>query len=470
MRKRVCISFISFIILFSMLCPVLAVGFPSYSELNQKTVPDFDDVKRSSWYYDVIRLSRASGIINGRGNNKVAPMEQTSIAEVIKMAVVAHEIYHDKEITEIDGSPWYQPYVEKALEYGILTKTYTNYNAKITRADAVSLLYRSIPSSSYTALNTIEEIPDVPATHPDYSAILTLYKAGILTGNDKYGTFLPASNIKRCELIAILMRLVLTEQRKTYTLLPKQAFKTIIYGQSGAGRDLTAYQLGSGPNVLMLTFAIHGFEDHYSKDGQELVWMAEQLKEDLLKNYETYLQNEKWTVYILPCLNPDGLAEGTTCNGPGRCTIYSYNASGAKIRTGIDMNRSFPYGFTRRTGSRNYNGPKALSCIEAQAIAKFVKDHLSATGKNVFVDSHGWDRDILSSNSRLVKIFQDQFHYNPNTDIRQLGAHGYLSEYASSLGYDSCLFEFPDTVYSHSDFIKHRGKFINSIYSILTSY
>lgn len=49
----------------------------------------------------------------------------------------------------------------------------------------------------------------------------------------------------------------------------------IVYGYSGTGKyELTAYRLGSGENVLLLTFCIHGWEDGFARDGEALVSLA----------------------------------------------------------------------------------------------------------------------------------------------------------------------------------------------------
>jgi len=52
-----------------------------------------------------------------------------------------------------------------------------------------------------------------------YDAILTLYKAGVVGGNDAAGTFKPTANITRAEAAAIISRVVLPSTRqsgKTY--------------------------------------------------------------------------------------------------------------------------------------------------------------------------------------------------------------------------------------------------------------
>lgn len=55
------------------------------------------------------------------------------------------------------------------------------------------------------------------------------------------------------------------------------------------------------------------------KTGKELVTIAKDLISELKKDeYNSILK--KWTVYIIPKSNPDGVDKGRTNNGYGRCT------------------------------------------------------------------------------------------------------------------------------------------------------
>ncbi|MSR92759.1 M14 family zinc carboxypeptidase, partial [Inconstantimicrobium porci] len=60
-----------------------------------------------------------------------------------------------------------------------------------------------------------------------------------------------------------------------------------------------------------------------------------------------YFQNHStnnWTIYVIPAANPDGLSEGISNNGAGRCSVVG----------GVDCNRDFPIGFTPYGTSRNW--------------------------------------------------------------------------------------------------------------------
>lgn len=257
-----------------------------------------------------------------------------------------------------------------------------------------------------------------------------------------------------------------------YTDVPEIA-ERIVYGTSGAGRDLVAYRFGTGENVMVVGFGIHGYEDNFSRDGLALVYTADLLMDLLEENLNTVTDYD-WSIYVLPCMNPDGLLDGWTCNGPGRCTTTYLDSTGSLVTTekkGVDLNRSFPYGWTKRTDARNFNGTQPLAAQEAQALADFIED-VKGTGQNICIDAHGWLSQIITSNgssSQLYKIFKNAFP--SNTYANCMNGSGYFTAYAGSIGYMSCLFEFPNTT-SLSGFQSsgYPEKFNDCILKLATAY
>lgn len=250
--------------------------------------------------------------------------------------------------------------------------------------------------------------------------------------------------------------------------IPASAQK-IVYGQSGAGRDLTAYRFGTGRNVMVVGFSIHGYEDNWAKDGGALVYAAGQLMQSLDQNMWR-VQDYGWSVYVLPCMNPDGLIDGYTNNGPGRCTT-TYLSGGELVSGGIDMNRSFPTAWTPYSGNRNFNGSAPLASRESAALARFVQQ-VKGSGSNICIDAHGWFSQIITSNgySTLYNIFKERFPGNSWANCNS-GA-GYFTAYTASLGYASCLFEFPDGLTSLTGFQNsgYSERFINCILDLTEAY
>ncbi|NLH00536.1 MAG: S-layer homology domain-containing protein [Clostridiales bacterium] len=197
---------------------IAILGNTTYSGAS---TPSFTDVSDKSWFYGDVCYAVQKGLINGRSNTVFAPDDNLSIAEAIKLASCMNQLYNTGSVTlKNDSSLWYKSYVDYALQNAIITVSYSNYDAKITRSEFVKIFYRALPESEYTPKNTVADnaIPDVKTAESNASQIYAFYRAGILTGSDAKGTFYPNSNIKRSEVAAILTRMFEKDARKSITL------------------------------------------------------------------------------------------------------------------------------------------------------------------------------------------------------------------------------------------------------------
>lgn len=241
----------------------------------------------------------------------------------------------------------------------------------------------------------------------------------------------------------------------------------LTYKNDSRGSDLMYYRYGYGPNVAYLTFTVHGFEDKWSRDGAELVTIAENLFHTLLEEEDSYIP-ETWTVYIFPEVNPDGRRYGTTNNGPGRTTLYSK----APENRGIDINRSWEISgvtYKRFTTDRNYNGTAGFQAYEAAALRDFMLEHKSVSGTNVVVDLHGWENQLLG-NSTVNEYYRKQYSGISTKNYDVYGS-GYLITWArSELDAKAALVELPSSgIRSHEDVVKNRlsEKYVNGTVNML---
>ena len=240
-----------------------------------------------------------------------------------------------------------------------------------------------------------------------------------------------------------------------------------IYGTSGkskagqGGYNLQYYKIGQGSKHLFLAFSIHGFEDAYSYDGQELTYIANQLKDYLYNNITEEMVN-KWTIYIFPNLNPDGQYDGWTNNGPGRTTLYSY----APNNKGIDMNRGWSEGYKRMSGDRNYNGTQPFQAPEAAQLRDFILSNQGSS--NIVIDTHGWLNETIGDNG-IGAYYRSQFGISNH--IGSYGS-GYFINWARSIANTrSMLLELPQ-VNNHNQTLErnYAGKFINATLGILRDF
>lgn len=220
---------------------------------------------------------------------------------------------------------------------------------------------------------------------------------------------------------------------------------SFVFGQSVRNRDLVCWSLQQGDfsRTVLLNFAIHGWEDAYAADGQLLV----DLGNALVAHYSQSSDLRNCRLLIVPCANPDGIAEGTTNNGFGRC-----NADG------IDLNRDFDASHVVTTTPRNYT-PAPFSGAESRAL----RDLVYASNPDVVVDFHGWLNYTIGS-AELSEVFSLCTNLCHKNELGT-GAHGYFSYWAQLQGSEAILVEFKDTAsVVHSDVIQAVDKLIAGNY------
>ena len=147
-----------------------------------------------------------------------------------------------------------------------------------------------------------------------------------------------------------------------------------ILGYSRLGMPIKSYAVNPDNynKTILLTFAMHGFEDAWDRDGQALV----EIGTDVLLAFSENPQTLKRTrLIVIPCVNPDGTWYGQKSEGFGRC-----NASG------IDINRDFDYFWTYCQEARYRTGKTAFSTPEAQIL----KEVVLAEKPDIILDFHGW--------------------------------------------------------------------------------
>lgn len=205
MKKKATALLLSVLVILTMIPTAHAAELP------------FTDVSADTWYYRYVRTAYESGLV--KGATEYSPNEELTYAEAVTMAVRIYQRLHENSITVTNGSPWYQPYVDYAKDYGIISKDY-NWNAKATRADYMEIFAGALRDKDLKVINSIADgsIPDVPMTHPQANAIYKLYRAGIVSGSDAEHNCCPESGIVRSEIAAILTRIIDKNERVKFSL------------------------------------------------------------------------------------------------------------------------------------------------------------------------------------------------------------------------------------------------------------
>lgn len=182
----------------------------------------FSDIP-NDWSRPYISTCYELGLLSGRGKGIFDPAGTLSVSEAIMAAARVHSLWNGGSGEFPAGETWFSSAVSYATANGIIIAgEFPDYSSTATRTQLAVLLSRVLPQSDYFPINSVISLPDVASDSLYYNNILTLYKAGILTGTDASGIFSPDSPITRAELSAILCRLVQPETRQTFTLQPAE--------------------------------------------------------------------------------------------------------------------------------------------------------------------------------------------------------------------------------------------------------
>lgn len=213
---------------------------------------------------------------------------------------------------------------------------------------------------------------------------------------------------------------------------------TIIYGNSGLGRTLICNKIAPvtpPKGKILLNYEIHGYEGGYQKDGQLLVDIANKVTDYFVRNRGLL---NGYELYIVPSSNPDGLMNGTTQYGKGRC----------QISKGVDINRDFDSNYVPFRNDTNFT-LKPFSVPESQGL----RDLVESLKPVVVLDCHGWENQMIG-NSKIAKCFQQPLQIGQYKSFNS-GYHGYFSLWSSQHGAQSLLVEYPKQAINNENYYVH---------------
>lgn len=270
-------------------------GLDNFVQTREYTAGQFTDVDPVQWYAGGIRTAYEFGLVNGNSETTFNPDGSITIAETLALACRLHRIYNGGTGVFEQGAPWYQVYVDYAVDNSIIVAgKYSDYTAKATRTDFAAIMAAAFPETALPAINDVRRIPDVKKTAASAESVYLLYNAGILTGSDEFGTFNPTSNIKRSEVATIVTRMADAELRKNVTLAPQRIKAEVggkgeeVYITWEKVEDALGYQIMCGPTAQFdpETWGQYGITD-----------ASGECKAALLDKY--YADSAYWIVYAV---------------------------------------------------------------------------------------------------------------------------------------------------------------------------
>ena len=194
-------------------------GYYNFNKVTEYASGTFTDVPEEAWYRDSVAAVYELGLMQG-ADGLFRPADSVTLGEAVALAGRLHSLYHTGAADFSATSPWYTAYVDYAVKNGIIGGDPTPWETPATRAQFAHILARALPEEALPAVNDVadDQLPDVKMTHPLAAGIYRLYRAGVLTGNNRYGAFAPESTIERSSAAAIVSRMAYRSLRQKYTL------------------------------------------------------------------------------------------------------------------------------------------------------------------------------------------------------------------------------------------------------------
>ena len=227
MKRRVLSLFLTILLLAGLPTGAARAGEDPFPPLRTYD-GQFTDVSPSDWYYDNVRVLYELGLTNGQGSARLfVPEGDMTVAEALTMAARLRSLYEygasETGPASYSGGIWYIPYVRYLQARGVIGLEFADaYEQSASRAQMAHILANTLPETFFQPINgdlvaacfaNGTYIKDVSVRTPYYEDILQLYEWGILSGMDRTGSFHPSESIPRCQVAAMVTRLVHSELR-----------------------------------------------------------------------------------------------------------------------------------------------------------------------------------------------------------------------------------------------------------------
>ncbi|WP_409228493.1 S-layer homology domain-containing protein [Gudongella sp. SC589] len=163
---------------------------------------DFSDVSGDEWYVDHVAKLVTLALIEGYPDGTFRPDGQITVAEFIKVAVESLSYYQ-----EGTSSVWFEPYVSKALELGLIEEgEFEDYNRPITRQEMTKIIIKATGEEPQSGQLSFADSSEVEAEFAPY--IYTAVELGIIKGYPSDNTFRPDRTSTRAEASKLFVILV----------------------------------------------------------------------------------------------------------------------------------------------------------------------------------------------------------------------------------------------------------------------
>jgi len=197
----------------------MSMGMPIYAA-DTVTGAAFSDVSEDAWYYHAVQWATAQSpaITDGTGTDHFSPEASCTRAQLVTMlwrwAGSIKDDYPEAGFTDVSRSAYYADAVDWAAFRGLVkgtSETTFSPNKEITRAEAVTILWRLRSLSADTAMTNENPFSDVADGAYYENAVLWAAEEGIAKGITQT-TFSPNSTCNRAVIVTFLYRMFVSSR------------------------------------------------------------------------------------------------------------------------------------------------------------------------------------------------------------------------------------------------------------------
>ncbi len=181
--------------------PDISIAVEKVGELVGYTIKNFTDIKANDWFVTDVAKLVGFGAINGYSDGTFMPEKSITVAEFLKLLLLSVGSGPESE-----GIPWYDSYVDKARQMGIIDgeESYI-YNQGLKRADMAKMLCK------YLKLSPVDGRGVFSDTDSDQSKwVNTVFSQYLVRGYFDKGqpVFKPMNIVTRAEACTVIVRML----------------------------------------------------------------------------------------------------------------------------------------------------------------------------------------------------------------------------------------------------------------------
>ena len=189
-------------------------------------------------------------------------------------------------------------------------------------------------------------------------------------------------------------------------------------GYSESGREILMYTLGNGNKKALITGAIHAREHittKYLLKVTEDYCNAYYSATGYYGSYDIYNLLNEYTLYIIPCVNPDGLEIILSNDVPEKNVRVSKLSEYKTNKKGVDLNRNFPIAWdyinngVSSPADYYFKGYQSGSAKETQALMKLCLENDFSFMISVHIKGNCifWGDTYKTQNNEIYKAFAE---------------------------------------------------------------